>query len=45
LEQEFEIFTVVRKGLSSGYCVRVTPQVFTTPDDIAQLVNALQKLA
>jgi len=44
LEQEFGIFTVVRKGLASGYCVRVTPQVFTTPDDMAQLVDALQKL-
>jgi selenocysteine lyase/cysteine desulfurase len=45
LEQEFGIFTVVRKGLESGYCVRVTPQVFTTPDDMAQLVDALQRLA
>ena len=45
IEQEFEIFTVVRKGLSSGYCIRVTPQVFTTPDDIAQLVSALRRLA
>jgi selenocysteine lyase/cysteine desulfurase len=44
LEQEFGIFTVVRKGLASGYCVRITPQVFTTPDDIAQLVNALERL-
>ncbi len=45
LEQDFGIFTVVRKGLDSGYCVRVTPQVFTTPDDIAQLVDALKRLA
>jgi selenocysteine lyase/cysteine desulfurase len=45
LEQEFGIFTVVRKGLASGYCVRVTPQVFTTPDDMAQLSNALKRLA
>jgi len=45
IEQESEIFTVVRKGLSSGYCIRVTPQVFTTPDDIAQLVSALRRLA
>ena len=44
LEQEFGIFTVVRKGLASGYCVRITPQVFTTPDDIAKLVGALKKL-
>jgi len=45
LEQEFGIFTVVRKGLSSGYCVRVTPQVFTSTDEIALLVDALKKLA
>ena len=45
LEQEFGIFTVVRKGLASGYCVRVTPQVFTTPDDMALLVDALKRLA
>jgi len=45
LEQEFGIFTVVRKGLDSGYCIRVTPQVFTTPDEIGQLVDALKQLA
>ena len=45
LEQEFGIFTVVRKGLASGYCIRVTPQVFSTPDDMAQLVDALKGLA
>jgi len=45
LEKEFGIFTVVRKGLESGYCVRVTPQVFTTPDDMAELVDALKRLA
>ena len=45
LEQEFGIFTVIRKGLASGYCVRVTPQVFTTLDDMAQLIDALKRLA
>lgn len=45
LEQEFGIFTVVRDGLASGYCVRVTPQVFTTPDELARLVDALKRLA
>ena len=45
LEQEFGIFTVVRKGLASGYCVRVTPQVFSTPGDMAKLVDALKGLA
>jgi selenocysteine lyase/cysteine desulfurase len=45
LEQEFGIFTVVRKGRASGYCIRITPQVFTTPDDMALLVDALHGLA
>ena len=45
LEQEFGVFTVVRTGLASGYCVRITPQVFTTPDELAQLVAALKRLA
>lgn len=44
LENDFSLFTVVRKGLASGGCVRITPQVFTTPDDIGQLVDALHKL-
>jgi selenocysteine lyase/cysteine desulfurase len=45
LEQEFGIFTVVRVGLASGYCIRITPQVFNTPDDMAKLVVALERLA
>jgi selenocysteine lyase/cysteine desulfurase len=45
LEEQFGIFTVVRDGLASGYCVRVTPQVFTTPDELARLVDALKRLA
>jgi selenocysteine lyase/cysteine desulfurase len=45
LEHEFGIFTVVRKGLASGYCIRITPQVFTTPDELGQLVDALKRLA
>lgn len=44
LEQEFGIFTVARYELSSGACIRVTPQVFTTPDELAQLVDALKRL-
>ncbi|MDJ0812746.1 MAG: aminotransferase class V-fold PLP-dependent enzyme [Woeseiaceae bacterium] len=45
LENDFGIFSVVRKGLASGGCVRITPQVFNTPDEIGQLVDALQRLA
>lgn len=44
LEKEFGIFTVVRDGLASGACIRVTPQVFTTPAQMRQFVAALQKL-
>ena len=45
LEKEFGIFTVVRKGLASGGCVRITPQVFNTPDEMGQLVDAMRQLA
>ena len=45
LETEFGIFSVVRKGLASGGCVRITPQVFNTPDEIGRLVHALARLA
>jgi selenocysteine lyase/cysteine desulfurase len=44
LESEFGLFTVVRKGLASGGCVRITPQVFNSPDEIGQLVEALRTL-
>ena len=44
LEKEFGIFTVVRKGLASGGCVRITPQVFNTADEIGQLVDTLKRL-
>jgi selenocysteine lyase/cysteine desulfurase len=45
LQQEFGIFTVVRDGLASGACIRVTPQVFTTPAEMHALVEALHALA
>lgn len=41
LENEFGVFTVVRKDLSSGCNIRVTPQVFTTTDEIDTFANAL----
>ncbi|MEM5496207.1 aminotransferase class V-fold PLP-dependent enzyme [Paraglaciecola mesophila] len=44
LENEFGVFTVVRVGLSSGCCIRVTPQVFTSANDISQLLIALKNL-
>ena len=45
LENEFGIFTVIRVGLASGSCVRITPQVFTSADEISTLVDAMQKLS
>lgn len=45
LEKDFGIFTVVRAGLASGHCVRITPQVFTTPDEVEELVRALRRLS
>lgn len=44
LEKEFGIFTVMRDGLEGGACIRVTPQVFTTPAQMNQLVGALRRL-
>ena len=44
MEKEFGIFTVVRKGLASGGCVRITPQVFNSADELGRLVDALRRL-
>ncbi len=44
LEQEHGIFTVARYGLDSGACIRITPQVFTSADEIARLVDTLKRL-
>jgi selenocysteine lyase/cysteine desulfurase len=44
LENEFSIFTVIRTGLASGSCVRITPQVFNSPREIAQLLQALKQV-
>ena len=44
LEKEGGIFSVVRKGLDSGCCVRITPQVFNSANDMGRLVDAMRKL-
>jgi selenocysteine lyase/cysteine desulfurase len=44
LEREHGIFTVMRDGLSSGACIRVTPQVFTTASEMGRLFGALRQL-
>jgi isopenicillin-N epimerase len=45
LLDRFRIFTVLRTGAASGACVRVTPAVFTSADEIQQLVHALEQIA
>lgn len=44
LQNEFGIFTVSRYGLASGACVRVTPQVYTSVDEVDALVAALRTI-
>lgn len=44
LLDEHNIFTVHRTGIASGACVRVTPGVFTSPDDVRALAEALPRL-
>jgi selenocysteine lyase/cysteine desulfurase len=44
LENEFGVFTVLRKGLASGCCIRITPQIFVSADEVLQLVKAMKGL-
>lgn len=44
LETEFGIFTVARFGLADGACIRLTPQVFTSSEEIGKLTQALARL-
>lgn len=44
LLDEFGIFTVHRTGVAKGACVRVTPALFTTPDQVDALARALEVL-
>lgn len=44
LAEAFGIFTVMRDGLASGACVRVTPAVFTREDEVLALVAALRRI-
>ncbi|WP_149194589.1 aminotransferase class V-fold PLP-dependent enzyme [Luteimonas suaedae] len=45
LHDEFGVFTVHRTGLASGACVRATPAVFTSADEVDRLAKALRVLA
>ena len=44
LLEEHRIFTVHRTGVAQGACVRVTPGVFTSPDDVRALADTLPRL-
>ena len=45
LLEEFGIFTVWRNGVDPGDCVRVTPALYNTPEDVDHLVDALKAMA
>lgn len=45
LAGEFGIFTVMRDGLASGACVRVTPAVFTSEAEVLALRDAVRAIA
>ena len=45
LREEFGIFTVRRGGVAAGDCVRISPALFTTAEDIDRLVRALRAIA
>lgn len=45
LLREHRVFTVMRDGLASGACVRVTPAIFTSEAQIDRLVAALRQVA
>ncbi len=44
LFNQYKIMTVHRSGLADGACIRVTPGLFTKPQDCERLVAALQDL-
>jgi selenocysteine lyase/cysteine desulfurase len=45
LLERHKIFTVYRVGVAAGPCVRVTPGVFNSADDLQKLVQALKVMA
>ncbi len=45
LLNQFGIFTVVRSGLASGACVRVTPGIFTSEAETRALLRALEDIS
>ena len=45
LLDQFGIFTVYRTGVAKGSCVRVTPALFTSPEQVDTLAKALLTIA
>jgi isopenicillin-N epimerase len=42
---DYNLFTVVRSGAACGPCIRITPGLTTTADEMDQLVTALRELS
>ncbi|GHF23605.1 hypothetical protein GCM10017044_17710 [Kordiimonas sediminis] len=45
LIMDHNIFTVHRVGLNSGSCIRVTPNVYNSTDDIDAFIHAIKAIA
>jgi len=45
LLERYGLFTVWRNGVAHGDCVRVTPSLYNTPDDLDRLASALKEMA
>ena len=45
LLRDFGIFTVHRDGVAKGACVRVTPAIYNSADDVLRLADALKTIA
>lgn len=44
LAEKFGVLTVRRTGPDAGDCIRVTPSIYSSADDVIKLVNALRSL-
>jgi isopenicillin-N epimerase len=45
LLQQHQLFTVHRNGVARGSCVRITPHVYNTADDMQRLVKAIREVS
>ncbi|VAV95023.1 Cysteine desulfurase, partial [hydrothermal vent metagenome] len=45
LLERYKIFTTHRDGVANGACVRVTPSLYTSADDINKFATALRQIA